>query len=105
MQVEKLQQLLDNLIQLDSCARIVCSIGESSSNSTLEQPLYYLATRLNRMDDFISCSVACHANSPVAVLEKFQRLLEEHNAAGGTFSYDRRVLTVNNDFSQICFKK
>lgn len=103
MEVEALQQLLNNVIEIDPHAQVVCAIG-SASHSTLVSPMFYLSTRINCMDGFMSCSVACHAGSPVAVMEKFKQLLTDHNAKGGTFSINRRVFTANNDLSQICFK-
>ena len=101
--VETLQQLLNNVIELDPMAKVVCHIGNSAP-STLHEPMFYLSTHINRMDAFVSCSIACHADSPIGVMIKFKQLLTEHNAKGGTFSINRRVFTADNDFNNICFK-
>ena len=99
----QLQLLLNNVIELDSTARVVCSIG-NATHSSLATPMFYLHTRIYCMDGFMSCGIACHAASPIAVMENLQKLLINHNSAGGTFSIDRRLFTTNNDFSQVCFK-
>lgn len=101
--MKELQQLLNNLIALDPTARVVCSIG-NADHSTLEKPMFYLSTRINRMAGFMACSVACHADSPVEVMQKFKELVFTVAANGGKFSYDRQVFTANNDFSQLSFK-
>lgn len=101
--VETLQQLLNNVIELDPMAKVVCSIGNSAP-STLHEPMFYLSTHINRMDGFVSCSIACHADTPIGVMVKFQQLLIAHNAKGGTFSINRRVFTADDSFNNICFK-